>query len=189
LFHTWSTDGDESPVKRVAFSLGLLCAMACVTACTGSEAKPEPPGPGKPVAEPLRDSGFRPEWGIPAVPTRVGAGQRFPAAVLVTNGGDQTWLPARYSDGRVLAAGAVRLGYRWWKGSDHNTPYTEYAGRGELNAPVGPWQTALVAVEVVAPDRPADYELQLDLVQELVAWFATRGAATLFVPVRVTPAS
>jgi hypothetical protein len=107
--------------------------------------------------------------------------------VLVTNAGDAVWPSPRLADGRILAAGAVRLGYRWWKASDHTKPYIDYPPtRADLPAPVAPWQTALLAVEVVAPSEAADYELQLDLVQEVVAWFETKGAPRLLVPVRVT---
>jgi hypothetical protein len=43
-----------------------------------------------------------------------------------------------------------------------------------------------MAVEVVAPSEPGSYFLQLDLCQELFAWFETRGAARLVVPVTVS---
>jgi hypothetical protein len=43
-----------------------------------------------------------------------------------------------------------------------------------------------MAVEVVAPPEPGEYRLQLDLLQELVAWFEDKGAPRLLVPIRVT---
>ena len=51
--------------------------------------------------------------------------------------------------------------------------------------PVRPGKTAVMAIAVTAPTEPGNYKLQLDLVQENVSWFETRGAPVLMVPVVV----
>jgi hypothetical protein len=82
-------------------------------------------------------------------------------------------------------AGAVRLGYRWWsKGA--SAPMGDYATpRGDLSSPLLPGKTAVLAVEVTAPATTGEYRLQLDLCQEMVAWFDLKEADKSFTNVTV----
>jgi len=125
-------------------------------------------------------------WGVPGVPRTVAAGERFAAAVIVENASDEVWLDPRSAHRSGSGAGAVRLAYRWWGASDADASMTDHApARGELSAPLPPHGSAVMAVEVTAPATPGAYRLQLDLCQELVAWFESKGAARLIVPVSV----
>jgi hypothetical protein len=54
-----------------------------------------------------------------------------------------------------------------------------------LRADVRPGETVTFAGRVAVPDEPGDYTLTLDLVSELVTWFAGRGVHPLTFPVRV----
>jgi hypothetical protein len=137
--------------------------------------------------KPLPDSGFKVEWvGSPAVPATVPPGKAFPLTVTVKNTSDQVWLDPKSSDAAPSAAGAVRLGYRWLKAGETGKPNPAYGDtRGDLAAPLPPGQSASLTVQVTAPSQPGKYQLQLDLVQELVSWFDTKGAARLMVPVQV----
>ena len=72
--------------------------------------------PTRPIVTPLLDAGFKLEWGRPSVPAVVVSGETFAAAVIVKNAGTEVWLDPRSSGG--TGAGAVRLGYRWWKIGD-----------------------------------------------------------------------
>jgi len=170
----------------------VVAATLLVSACGRPEPASAPPPSLVPAAplytmRPLPDSGFGIEWGLPGVPASVPAGGRFAAAVLVINRSDQVWPDAAHSDSTNPGAGAVRLGYRWWKASASKAlvPYAD--ARGDLVASVPPGSSAVVAVEVVAPSEPGSYELQLDMVQELVAWFEAKGSPRLTVPVKVVP--
>jgi len=164
------------------------CGIAALTlACAESEpeaavqARPTP-GP----MQPLADSGFVIGWGVPGVPATVTAGQRFAAAVLVENQSDQLWLDPQNADTARSGAGAVRLTYRWWKKGDDKTPAVNDQGaRGDLTAPLPPGRAAVMAIEVTAPPAAGEYQLQLDLCQELVSYFEPKGADRLLVPVTV----
>ena len=164
------------------------CGIAALTlACAESEpeaavqARPTP-GP----MQPLADSGFVIGWGVPGVPATVTAGQRFAAAVLVENQSDQLWLDPQNADTARSGAGAVRLTYRWWKKGDDKTPAVNDQGaRGDLTAPLPPGRAAVMAIEVTAPPAAGEYQLQLDLCQELVTFFEPKGADKLLVPVTV----
>ena len=80
----------------------------------------------------------------------------------------------------------MRLAYRWWKTSDDKTAPSYTIDRGDFLRPVAPGDSAAITVAVTAPAEPGSYRLQLDLVQEMVAWFEDKGAPRLVIPVRVT---
>jgi hypothetical protein len=170
--------------RRVLAVIPLaLAALAC-----GGEDGPAGNATPPPSMVPLADTAFSVEWGVPGVPAAVPAGSSFAVGVRVKNTGDQAWMDPRNSDAARYAAGAVRLGYRWWKAGDSSKPYSDYtAERGDLLGPVRPGHATVIAMEVTAPPDPGAYRLQLDLVQELVSWFEPHGAAKLFVPVKVGP--
>jgi hypothetical protein len=172
-----------------------LLAVVLVTlgaaACGDEEDEPAPQAAAQPagVLVPMSESGFRVEWGQPGVPSPVEPDAQFAVGVAVTNRGDQVWLDPRSSDQSAYASGAVRLAYRWW-GTDPNKPFKDYGPeRGDLLAPVNPGQTALLVVPVAAPSAAGSYKLQLELVQENVAWFQSMGASPLMVPVQVAAAA
>jgi hypothetical protein len=167
----------------------ILLALAAL-ACGGEESEDGPAGnaTAPPSFLPLAETAFSVEWGVPGVPAAVPAGSNFAVGVRVKNTGDQAWMDPWNSDPARYAAGAVRLGYRWWKAGDSSKPYSDYAAeRGELLRSVMPGHATVIAMEVTAPPDPGDYRLQFDLVQELVSWFEPHGAAKLFVPVKVGP--
>jgi hypothetical protein len=107
------------------------------------------------------------------VPPTFVAGVQQTVDVRVANLGLSTWRWG--SDARP----AVRLGYRWWSGSEEVRERA--ALRTALPADVPPGRTAVVPVHVVAPAGAGAYELELDLLHDDVRWFGV-GASR---PVRV----
>ena len=57
--------------------------------------------------------------------------------------------------------------------------------RAVIETDVDPGGECEVQLHVVAPGQPGDYELEVDLLQELIGWFADRGSSTLKLPVTV----
>jgi hypothetical protein len=160
---------------------GLLLSMA---AC-GGEDEPAPAASAA-AFQPMRDGGYRVEWGVPSVPCSLKTGVSVPVSVVVKNVGDQRWPDVPASD-QGMGRGAVRLCYRWWKAGNDKVPAIDYGRpRGDLKAPLEPGNQATLTVTVDAPPTPGDYILQLELVAELVHWFQDRGAARLMVPVTVS---
>ena len=166
--------------------VAALTVAALTLACAETEenAAPQPAATAAPQDPPLMpQTGHRVEWGTPGVPCTMKAGSKQPVSVIVRNVGDQFWysLPATIS-GR----GAIRLGARWWSPRDTKAPFVDYGeARGDLHTNLGPSQTATITLEVMAPSAPGAYLLQLDLVEEMVIWFQSTGAAKLTVPVTV----
>lgn len=60
-------------------------------------------------------------------------------------------------------------------------------GRVMLPKRVAPGERVNLALEVTVPPAQGDYRIELDLVQEGVAWFQDRGSATVTLPVKVVP--
>ncbi len=131
----------------------------------------------------LPSSAFRVEWGdLGALPS-MAAGKTILVTVTVRNSSDQVWPDAKAADPSGSGAGAVRLSYRWMTASGRRV--TEYKERVDLPKALSPGESAALSVPVVAPATPGDYQLQFDLVQELVTWFENKQAAKLVVPVKV----
>jgi hypothetical protein len=71
----------------------------------------------------------------------------------------------------------LRVGNHWRDG-DGALLVTD-DGRAELGGGLGPGEAAEVRLTVTAPSSPGPWTLEIDLVQEHVAWFEARGAVPL----------
>jgi hypothetical protein len=102
--------------------------------------------------------------------------------VLVRNTGGAEW-PAvgDAPDGR----NAVRLRDRWLKADGSVLTDSDAAARIPFD--MEPGDTAGLALDVRAPNEPSEYVLELDVVQEGVGWFGSRGSQTFRVKVNVAP--
>jgi hypothetical protein len=78
----------------------------------------------------------------------------------------------------------VKLGNHWLAGGEQ---VVRDDGRHDLPHPVPPGATVEADLRVSAPARPGRYELEFDLVQEFVAWWADNGNPTVRHPILVTP--
>jgi hypothetical protein len=94
-----------------------------------------------------------------------------------TNTGQGAWLAEAKHD-----RGKVRLGWRWYKGSN-GVPFRE--GREDLPYDVFPGQAYRFKTRIKAPLEPGEYILELGLVCELLAWFSERGVPAFKFAVRV----
>jgi hypothetical protein len=128
---------------------------------------------------PLPEGAFRAEFRASEIPSRVAAKERLKIRVAVKNAGDAVWpAPERgLSPYRLSAA-------NHWLDAEGRT-VTNDDGRGTLPRDLQPGEETDITFQVNAPTRPGDYLLELDMLQEGVAWFALKGSNTLRVPVRV----
>lgn len=167
--------------------LALLLALVG-TACGGptEEASPSAAAAPTPSTAPLpapMHGAYALQWVEQDVPATLQRGTVVPVQVKVKNTGDWTWPdPSTAQPGSASGAHAVRLGYSWARPGEKPAYDSR---RADLAAPVGPGETASFTIQVGAPGEPGDYQLQLDLVEELVIWFRAKGADTLIVPVQV----
>ena len=136
------------------------------------------------VRAPLPASGYRVRWDSHTVPATMSRGSSADARVAFTNLGDVVWPDVLAGDPATHGGGfAVRLAYDWTAAS---APPSDIPGRrADLPHPVHPGETMTLLVPLQAPDQPGEYRVTFTLVQELVAWFNAKGAATLVVPVTI----
>jgi SAM-dependent methyltransferase len=80
-------------------------------------------------------------------------------------------------------AAQLRVGDRWLA-SDGSAVMFEDA-RAFIETRVEPGGECEIQLDVVAPRRPGRYQLEVDLIQESIGWFADRGSSALRLPVLV----
>ncbi|HKG12178.1 MAG TPA: hypothetical protein VKB12_02525 [Pyrinomonadaceae bacterium] len=114
-------------------------------------------------------------------PASLAAGERVKLDVLVRNTGGAEW-PAV---GDVEGRNAVRLRGRWLK--EDGPVLTGDDASARIPFDMEPGDAAGLALDVRAPTDSGEYVLELDVVQEGVAWFGSRGSPTFRAKVNVTP--
>jgi len=143
---------------------------------------PKTEKPSEPAA--LPNTGFKAELTLLEPPAKLRSGQKETVRVKVRNASDVIWwarggaVNMRPDNKFYLAAGN-----RWLK-SDGSL-LTNMDGRYGLNKDLKPGEETEVPLLVTAPKDPGDYTLEVDLVQEGVAWFSEKGSATAKVKVTV----
>lgn len=130
---------------------------------------------------PLPPSGFSAQLSLVHGSAVLKAGQREPIYVRMKNTGDSTW-PAL---GQANSAFAVKLGNHWF--NEQGTMVVQDDARASLLFDLPPGQELELPLTVTAPKEPGRYTLEIDMVQELVAWFASSGSKTLRLEVTVEP--
>lgn len=150
--------------------------------------------------EALPDEAFRAAIEVVSPPAALHPGDRSRVQVRIHNEGRCTW-PAAGTDGWFQ----VTVGNHW-RPTGASAPTESPApgspapsgsatqpglilddARGQLPADVPAGQSVDVELEVQAPQASGRYQLEFDLVQEGVAWFANRGSSIASVPVAVRP--
>jgi SAM-dependent methyltransferase len=76
-----------------------------------------------------------------------------------------------------------------WLTADGQSILVHEDGRASMPAVVGPGQKVEIELRVLAPRKPGEYILEIDLVQEGLRWFQKTGSKTLRANVRVNPGS
>jgi SAM-dependent methyltransferase len=132
----------------------------------------------------LPDDAFLARVELPSPIPRLAPGGRFRLPVRVTNRSPRTW-PATGSAGWFF----VKVGNHWLDPSGATVTLDD--ARAELPGDIAPSGVAEVVLTITAPTTPGTYRVEVDLVQEGVAWFASRGspAAEATVVVESPPAA
>jgi hypothetical protein len=124
------------------------------------------------------------EWTGHDIPQAFVHGTNAPVHITAKNTGDWWWPdPVAANAANPHGAYAVRLGYRWRNNDTNNV--AEGGSRADLPAAVPPGGTAAFDITVDPPSEPGKYQLEFDLVEELVTWFGAQGSQTLSKQVQV----
>ncbi|MFO7537687.1 MAG: class I SAM-dependent methyltransferase [Chloroflexota bacterium] len=108
-------------------------------------------------------------------------GQQYTLPVTVTNTSHSTWSAQPDSSAIV---GFVQLGNHWLSRTNDMLQVDD--GRTPLTTDLAPGEQIRLNLLVTAPPRPGRYILELDMVEEGVAWFQGYGSQTCRLPVIVS---
>jgi hypothetical protein len=163
--------------------LFVALTMSFVFACNRqlpSPVLPTQPQKAEPAStEPaaLPTNGFKAELALIEPPQKLRAGQRETIRVKVKNASDVMWwargaqINTRPDNKFYIAAGN-----RWLK--PDGSLLTDMDGRYGISKDLKPGEETEVPLTVTAPAQPGEYTLEVDLVQEQVAWFRDKGSPT-----------
>ena len=134
-----------------------------------------------PLTAPLPAGTFRATITANSVPTRLTPGATATLLVRVRNGGDRPWPTAR--DGTVRYD--IHLGNHWLALSGGKS--TADDARAALPFTIAPGEEVTLPLLITAPTVAGVYTLELDLVQEGVAWALADGNTPARFTVQVQP--
>lgn len=137
----------------------------------------DPPAPEPPA--PLDPAAFKAHIAPCTKAYRVAPGATFPVRAMVTNQSPLPWPRFENSDMQHW----IRLANRWL--DEEKTVIRPHDARGDLARTLGPGEQLEITLTATAPSMPGDYLLELDMLQEVVGWFAQNGSPVARIPVRV----
>ncbi|HEY6231547.1 MAG TPA: hypothetical protein VIW64_09785 [Pyrinomonadaceae bacterium] len=105
--------------------------------------------------------------------------EKLKLRVLVTNRSEVAWLARE----RGAAPLQLYLGNHWLDESGREVVHDD--GRAPLIRNLQPGETEELELIVNAPAVSGNYLLELDMLQEGVAWFATAGSASVRLPIKI----
>ncbi|MFZ5595893.1 MAG: methyltransferase domain-containing protein [Bacillota bacterium] len=126
--------------------------------------------------DPLPDSAFRAEITVLEDNKTLKSGSEALLSVKIKNISDAIWP-------HLNGERAIRLGNHWL--NEAGDVVINDDGRVPLPLSLRPGKEVNVLLPVMAPDVPGNYILELDMVQEAVAWFKNRGSKTARLSIRV----
>jgi hypothetical protein len=132
----------------------------------------------------LPNNGYKAELTLVEPPAKLRSGQKETVRVRIRNASDVMWwargapMNPRPDNKFYIAAGN-----RWLK-SDGSL-LTNMDGRYGINKDLKPGEETEVPLLITAPKDPGEYTLEVDLVQEQVAWFSEKGSPTAKVKITV----
>lgn len=156
----------------------ILFVLACGGKVPGPVVQTQPPKaqtPSEPSA--LPNNGFKAEITLVEPPAKLRSGQKETVRVKIRNASDVMWwargapVNTRPDNRFYLAAGN-----RWLK-SD-GTVLTNMDGRYGIGKDLRPGEETEVPLVITAPKDPGEYTLEVDVLQEQVAWFSDKGSPT-----------
>lgn len=163
--------GPAVPLTIRVYSDHQVFSMSLVEVST---LKP-PPKPVETVktttSEPLKMLAFNAQLQGSEISERMRQGTKATITVRVTNSSDFWWPSVGQSDGRFY----INVANSWYDLDDEVV--TNLDGRSNIPFDLWPGDSCDVPLQITAPTKPGEYILELDLVQEGVAFFKGRGSS------------
>jgi hypothetical protein len=131
-------------------------------------------------AGPLDDDAFDAAVSVDAPPTSMRAGQKETIMVGVRNASQYAW-PARPLSGGQFTVNVANT----WLDARTGALVNNLDGRSPITRDLNPGDELQLPLSVTAPDAPGLYTLEIDMVQEGVAFFKEKGSTPLRLRLRV----
>ena len=160
-------------------SAALIVCAGCGGGGAGANAGSTPAETEKIATEPMPDGAFKATITAENPPAKLAPGQQATLNLKVKNNGSAAWpLRGRPGTGHFQ----VNLGGHWL-GSDGVQVKVEE----RISQPfsIGPGAEAEMPYTIKAPDKPGNYVVEIDMVQEIVAWFEEKGSQPLTLNIKV----
>jgi hypothetical protein len=174
--------------NKIIWGLAIL-ALALAFGCAGNTPSPvvqTTPSRSQTPSEPaaLPSNGYKAELNLAEPPAKMRSGQKETVRVKIKNASDVMW----WAKGAAVNTRPdnkfyIAAGNRWLKAD--GSLLTNMDGRYGINKDLKPGEETEVPLQVTAPKDPGEYTLEIDLLQEGVAWFSEKGSATAKVKVTV----
>ena len=134
------------------------------------------PAPAK-TPGPLPPSGFRAQVTLQEPPAKLRTGQQEILKVHVKNTSDVFWwLRGGETNDRKDNKFYIAAGSRWLDKDGKHTD--ELEGHNGIPKDLKPGEETEMTLLITAPKQPGEYTIELDMVQEGVAWFGEKGSPT-----------
>lgn len=162
--------------------LGTSLLVGCAAdrpGTTTSNVNTEPERPC--TSTPLPDNGYKAKITLRDPPVKLRAGQKQIIQVKVQNAGDVLWKVRGCGDDNKFY---IAAGNQWLKAEGEQL-VTRMDGRHGLPNNLKPGEEVEVPLQITAPGEQGEFILEVDLVQEQVAWFHDKGSETAKVKVTV----
>lgn len=152
----------------------MIAALAC-----GKKAEEEVRKEQTVANQPVPDDAFKAEISVENAPSSLKAKSILNLRVKVKNISNTSWPSLGQSDGKYI----IHLGYHWL---DKNGKAIIFEGRRTpLPRDLKPNEEIILNASIGTPEERGEYILELDMVQETVAWFKDKGSKTVDIPIKV----
>ncbi len=163
---------------RVVIIVVTVAIFGLTLACSRSSTPPAAaPVKAQTAPGPLAANGFKAQITIVEPPAKLRSSQKETIHVRIKNASEIMW----WARGAEINASSsnkfyIATGNRWLK-SDGSV-LTDMDGRSGIGKDLKPGEETEVSLVITAPKDPGEYTLEVDVLQEQVAWFSDKGSTT-----------
>jgi hypothetical protein len=155
----------------------IIATTACQQKKAGNVASVTKATPSTKTPGPLPENGFKAQIVLPDPPTKLRTGQKENITVKVKNASDVVWwLRGGETNDRSDNKFYIAVGNHWLDKDGKRTADPE--GHNGIPKDLKPGEEAQMTLLITAPGQPGEYTIELDMVQEAVAWFGDKGSPT-----------
>ena len=133
---------------------------------------------------PLLDGDFALGLTAKGIPSQWVRGTEKQCVIHLRNNGDVA-LSGVGGEARDIGIYAVRLSYRWVGAGSLVRPLDGFDNRTPLPALLGSKTEMTLNMAITAPQKPGRYWLEIEAVQDMVAWFKDKGCPGIRIAVEV----